>query len=657
MRRGRGLIGLGALLALIAAAPAGDWPFYGRTAGGDRHAPIAQITPANVSTLAIAWRFSTGELKEGVQTTKPVRLSATPIMVDGRLFLNTPLGRVFALDPVTGRMLWRFDARIDHQTPYGDFVSRGVSYWRDRAAAPGARCAARIIAPIIDARLIALDAADGRPCAGFGAAGAVDLRRGLRNAPEEMAEYELTSPPAIIGDVIVAGSGVADNSRTEGASGEVRGFDARTGKLIWTFDPVPQDRADPAHATWTGERAHHTGAANVWSVIAADAALGLVYLPTTSPSPDYYGGGRLGANAYASSIVALEARTGRRRWAFQTVHHDLWDYDNAAPPALVTIRKGGREVPALLQATKSGQLFALDRRTGVPIWPVTEMPAPASDVSGEQAFATQPVSSLPALSPMGVSAEDMWGPDADARAGCAAWAAALRNDGPFTPPSLKGSLVRPSNIGGAQWGGLTYDPARNIAVAPVNTLASVVTLIPEAEAEAARKADSDGQRLGLEYTRMRGTPYVMKRVFFARDGMPCTKPPFGMLHAIDMGTGRTAWAAPLGSTEGVPGMPQPAAGAPPTGMVTLGGPISTASGLTFIGSSPDRFFRAFETASGRELWKARLPAGARATPMTYVGGDGRQYVVIAAGGDGDFYGRGDEFIAFALPGASSEAGR
>lgn len=493
--------------------------------------------------------------------------------------------------------------------------------------------------------MIALDALTGEPCAGFGRAGAVDLRAGLRNPPGNRSEYELTSPPAIVGDLAVVGSAVADNGRFDAASGEVRGYDVRTGRLVWSWDPVPQDPSDPAYATWAGPAAHRTGEANTWSVITADPERGLVFLPTSTPAVDHWGGSRLGDNAYANSVVALDARTGRQVWSFQTVHHDLWDYDNAAPPALVDVTVGGRRVAAVIQATKSGQLFVFDRASGTPLFPVEERAAPASDAMGEVAARTQPFSSLPPLSPLTLSAADIeQGIAAPGhRARCLARLATLRNEGSFTPPSERGSIVMPANVGGAHWGGIAYDPAGEVAIVPTNRIAAVVTLIRRDAPEAERAQGSgSGSRLGEEYADMAGSPYVLKREFFVIDGVPCTPPPFGSLHAISLRTGQTLWNVPLGTGEG-----------PPFGRVdglpNLGGPITTASGLLFIGATPDATLRAFDLATGTVLWRGKLPAGARSTPMTYQGQDGRQFVAIAAGGDGDLFGRSDQIIAFALP--------
>src|SRR5712664_1900785 len=357
------------LLALSTQSPPpGDWPVYGRDPGGTRYSPLTQITHANVAQLQVAWTYHTGMPDMSSMSHRPPALEVTPIVVEGTMYVTTPTGIVAALDPATGTERWRYDAGVNPHRGYGDFASRGVSFWGDSRAARGSACARRVIAATIDARLIALDATSGKPCTGFGAGGVVDLRKGLRAAPDEFQFYEVTSPPAVVGDFVITGSAVADNTNLAPASGEVRAFDARTGALKWTFDPVPQDSTDAAYKTWQAGSAKRTGAANVWSVIAVDPDRDLVFLPTTSPAPDYFGGLRLGDNRYANSIVALRASTGKVVWHFQTVHHDLWDFDNAAPPALVTVRRNGASVPAVIQTGKSGMLFVLDRTTGTPVF-------------------------------------------------------------------------------------------------------------------------------------------------------------------------------------------------------------------------------------------------------------------------------------------------
>jgi len=570
---------------------------------------------------------------------RPPALEVTPLVVDGLMYVITPTGIVAALDPATGVERWHYDAGFDPHRGYGDFASRGVSFWRDTRTPPGNPCARRIFAATIDARLVALDATTGKPCPGFGAGGVVDLRKGLRAPPDEFAFYEVTSPPAIAGDLVITGSAVADNTNLAPASGEVRAFDARTGALKWTFDPVPQDSTDPASKTWQNGVAPLIGAANVWSVMVADPERDLVFLPTSSPAPDYYGGMRLGENRNANSIVALRASTGKVVWQFQTVHHDLWDFDNAAPPALVTVTRNAARIPAVIQTGKYGMLFVLDRTTGTPVFPVEERPVPRSTVPGEVASPTQPFTAVtPPLVPLHYSAEDAWGPTPEAKAACRAILAGLRNDGPFTPPSLQGTLSQPGNIGGAHWGGVAVDQSHGLAIVPVNRVPAMVQLFVAHgfKTDSSKTADAARGMTDFEYTNMRGTPYLMRRrLILGPTGLPCTPPPFGALVAVNLSTGAIAWNVPLGTMGGFPGSPN------------LGGPIVTAGGVVFIGATLDRQFRAFDVETGKELWNTTLPAGARATPMTYEAG-GRQFVVIAAGGGGPF-GSGDAIIAFALP--------
>jgi quinoprotein glucose dehydrogenase len=635
-----------------------DWPVYGRTPYGDRRSPLRQVDTSNVSKLEVAWRFHTGEGAPEFKTRSPTALEVTPLVFRGTMYLSTPLGRVFALDPVTGLQRWVFDPKIDLATQFGDFANRGVALWIDSAAVNGSRCSLRVFVATIDTRLIALDAATGSPCPNFGAGGTVNLRDGLRNAPAFASEYEETSPPTVVDGVVVVGSAVADNNRIDAASGEVRGYDARTGALRWTFDPVPQNRADPASATWIGPNAHRTGAANSWTVFAADPIRKMVVIATGSPSVDYFGGERKGLNEYGNSVVAIRAATGRVLWHFQTVHHDLWDYDNASPPALVDLNVGGRSVPVVLQGTKTGQLFVLDRETGKPVFRVTEAPVPLSDVPGEEAWSTQIVTSdrpplsyygLPPLSPQMLSRDQVWGSNATDRDACLKRFDDLRYEGPFTPPSTRGSLILPSNVGGVHWGGVAFDPVDEVVVVPTNRIAAVITLIPRAEFEATRGRATVGERIGTEYAMMHGTPFVLKReLFLGPSGAPCTPPPFGSLVAVSLRTRQIVWSVPLGTSEGLDKI---GIHVPPNipGAINLGGPITTAGGLVFIGAATDRYFRAFDLKTGRELWKTPLPAGGKATPMTYLGADGRQYVVIAAGGDGKAWGWSDEVIAFALP--------
>jgi len=620
---------------------AGDWPAYGRDRGGERFSPLDRINRGNVSRLAVAWEYSTGEA--AVKMSQSVSFEATPLVAYGTMYLSTPLGKVIALEPETGKERWVTDLQVN-PISYGDFTNRGVSLWLDPAAPAGAHCRLRVIVATVDARLTALDAKDGSRCTGFGEGGTVDLRRNLRNTPFEKQEYEVTSPPAVVNGVIVVGSAVADNNRTNAASGEVRGYDARTGELRWTWDSVPQDSTDAGWRTWIGPNAHQTGGANAWSVLAADTARGLVFLPTGAASPDYFGGERKGENRYANSIVALRAATGQMAWHFQTVHHDIWDYDNASPPNLTTIVRGGRRMAVVLQATKTGMLYVLDRDTGAPAFPVEERAVPASTVPGEEAWPTQPFTTgIAPLSPHRMTAEQAWGPTPADQTFCRDRIATLRNEGIFTPPSLEGTLAMPSNIGGAHWGGVAVDATRGIAIVPVNRIVAEVQLIPREEYQ--QRRNEAGYRLaGSQYTDMRGTPYVMRRsILFGPSGMPCSPPPFGSLVAVDLATGARKWDVPLGTVA-----PDSAPAAATLGSPNLGGPIVTAGGLVFIAATLDRKIRAYDVETGQELWSAPLPAGGKATPMTYLGADGKQYVVIAAGGDGGRFGKSDRLVAFGL---------
>ena len=431
---------LPSILLLLAAVAAGqqdsEWPFYGRDSGGSKYSPLSTINRKNVKDLKVAWTYHTGDLHRP-RNGRPTALETTPLFIDNTLFISTPTGRVAALNPETGVEKWSFDSKIDRDAGYGDFTNRGVATWLDPQSKQR-----RIFVTPIDARLIALDAATGKPCADFGKAGQVDLRLGLKNPPEELSEYETTSPPAVIGNLVIVGSAIADNNRAEAPSGEVRAFDARTGALRWTWDSIA-----PAPGV-------KTGAANAWSVISTDPDRNLVFVPTGSASPDYYGGLRPGNNLYANSVVALRADTGKLVWYFQTVHHDLWDYDVASQPTLLTIRKNGVPIPAVAVGSKTGHLFLLHRETGKPLFPVEERAVPKSDVPGEHASATQPFPTMPkALVPQRMTVDDAWGATEADRKFCREQIGALRSEGIFTPPSVQGSLVFPGNVGGMAWGG------------------------------------------------------------------------------------------------------------------------------------------------------------------------------------------------------------
>jgi quinoprotein glucose dehydrogenase len=606
---------------------AGDWPAYGADSGGSKYSPLETIDRTNVTKLAVAWTFSTGEpLKHLPHSGKPPSFEATPIVIDGVMYIGTPYGNVFALDAATGAKKWAYDAHIDLNGDYGDFANRGVSSWLDPTAKAGAPCRRRIFFGSIDARLTALDAATGQPCADFGQHGEIDLTVGLRRGPEFKGEYESTSPPAIIADLVIVGSGIADNVRAQSPTGEVRAFDARTGRLRWTWHPI-----DSAQ----------TGQANAWSAISTDPARNLVFVPTGSASPDYFGGLRPGDNRDANSVVALNAKDGTRVWGFQTVHHDLWDYDVASQPTLFTVRRNGRDVPAVAVGSKTGHLFLLDRESGKPLFGVEERAVPASDVPGEHASATQPIPTLPKpWVRQRLTADEAWGINDADRDWCKQQMAELRSEGIFTPPSLKGSLMLPSNIGGMNWGGVAWDRNHGLLIVPTNNLAVVIRLIPHDNLTEARKSN----RIGTEIANQRGTPFGMSRAFLrAPSGVPCTPPPWGTLAAVDVSTGALKWQVPLGDFPGVP-----EAQARQWGSVNLGGPMVTAGGLIFIGASLDSSLKAFDVETGKELWRGKLPTSARATPMTYEVNH-KQYVAIAAGGHEGITKLDNTIVVFSLP--------
>ena len=564
---------------------------------------MASINPGNVNHLKVAWTYRTGEPLTAVEGGgRPPAFEATAVYANSLLYISTPFGKVIALDPLTGTERWKFDAEINRKGNYGDFTSRGVTAWQDR-----------IFFASIDARLFAIDARTGKRCEDFGDHGHIDLTKGLRRGPLYAGEYEETTPPAVVDGLVIVGSAIADNVRLNAPTPEVRAFDAHTGALRWTWDPL------------TGSP--NAGAGNAWSRITVDPERHLVFVPTGSASPDYYGGLRPGDNLYANSVVALRSQTGAMVWHFQTVHHDLWDYDVASPPALVTVRRGGKAIPAVAVGSKTGHIFLLDRVTGKPLFPVEERPVPKSDVPGEEASPTQPFPTLPPpLASQHVTSADASGRTEADRKWCEEQMTGLRAEGIFTPPSLQGTLVAPGNIGGLHWGGIAADSTRGLLIAPSNNLTAVVRLVPRDQVAAYRKEHPD-----WETTAQVGTPYAMSRMFLLTPShIPCNPPPYGMLTAVDTETGKFRWQASLPS-------------------ITLGGPL-IAGDLVFLGATPEPVIRAFDIKTGQELWKGDLPASARSTPMTFRASNGKQFIVIAAGGHEPFLGKLDNaLVAFTLP--------
>jgi quinoprotein glucose dehydrogenase len=617
-----------------------DWPAYGRDAGGSRYSPLSDVNRANVNGLKVAWTYRTGAAEVKGRSAGKAAFEATPILVDGTLYLTTPFNRVVALDPETGKERWSYDPQVDLSKGYSEITSRGVSTWIDPRSRNASR---RIYVATIDARLIALDAATGAPSKDFGDGGQVDLTRDVRLV--DRGDYQVTSPPAVIADLIIVGSSMGDNRGVEIERGVVRAYDARTGKLRWSWDPIPVDAADIARKTWAEGSAARTGAANAWSIISVDAERGLVFVPTSSPSPDFYGGERKGDNLYANSVVALRASTGKVAWHFQVVHHDLWDYDVASQPMLITVNRNGRMVPAVAVGTKMGHLFLLHRETGKPLFPVRERSVPRSTVPGEEASPTQPFPERPqAVVPQRLTPEDAWGITPADRDWCRDRIKGLRSEGMFTPPSLEGTLMFPGNVGGMNWSGMSYDPRRGLLITNTNRLATIVRLIPREDF--ARVRQSADNRLRGEFGPQRGTPYGMYREpLLAPSGAPCNPPPWGALTAVDLTTGAVRWEVPLGTIPQLSMVPASSR----WGSLNLGGSMVTGGGLVFIAAAMDNYLRAFDVETGKELWKAELPASAQAAPMTYRAG-GKQFVVIAAGGHGKLGTKmGDYVVAFALP--------
>lgn len=629
-------------LAIPETKVVAEWREYGGDAGGSRYSKLDEITRQNVMHLEKVWEYHTGDVSDGhgdIEST--TAFEATPIVIGDTLYFPSPFNRIIALDPRTGEEKWTYDPEIDLDGDYANqLTSRGVSYWED-AGNRDETGGTRIFAATNDARLIALDAKTGQLCSDFGEAGQIDLNKG----PGEQlwqGEYQVTSPPAVAGDLVIVGSAVGDNARINAPSGVVRAYDARSGILRWSWDLAPPDAAE--RGLKVSQVGYVLSTPNVWAPMSVDLERDLLFVPTGNPTPDYFGGHRNGLDYYGSSVVALRASTGEVVWNYQTVHHDLWDFDVPAQPTLTHIVQDGERIPVVVQATKMGLLFVLHRETGEPVFGVEERPVPQTTVPGEYSSPTQPFPlKPPPLVPHTLTAEDAWGIYWGDKGACRERLESLYFEGPYTPPRVnEPTLMYPGNAGGSNWGGVAVDGERQILIANVMDMAWVVTLIPADEIDDVRQKGKAG------ISRQAGTPFGMRREMLVSPlELPCNSPPWGTLAAVDLNAGEILWQKPFGTVRDLAPVPIPVK----LGVPSLGGPLITASGLIFIGASMDDYLRAFDIDTGEELWKGRLPAGGQATPMTYrLDEEGPQYVVIAAGGHGVAGTKlGDSLVAFALP--------
>src|ERR1035437_5709806 len=583
-----------------------DWPSFGNDPGAMRYSSLRQIHTGNVERLQPAWTFRTG--KPGSE--------AVPLVNGGVMYVTAPDG-VYALVPETGELLWKHDA--------SPVALRGLAYW------PGSGGLHPRVFAGNGPYLLALDVATGKPAPGFGNEGRVDLKKGVLGDLKD-GMYVLQSPPAVFGDVVITGCANGEGSPSAGAYGDSRGWDARTGKLLWTFHTVPRP-GEPGSETWPPDAWKNRSGTNTWGFITVDVKRGIVYAPLGSPTSDFYGKDRVGDGLYGNSLVALDARTGAKKWHRQLVHHDLWDYDLAAPPALFDIRRGGRVIPAVAQITKMGLLFVFDRVTGEPVYGVEERPVPETAIPGEVTSATQPFPLKPP--PLGKNTfrmEEMYDRSPEHARFCRELfeTSQMKIGVPYTPLPLEGNaLLFPSTLGGGNWGGVSIDPSLGLLFVNVMHLGQWGHM----------------EKRGGEHVRV--SAYGTYARFWNREThIPCQNPPFGEMIAVNLASGDIAWRTPLGRIEALE-----AIGVRDTGTLSLGGSIATAGGLVFIGATNDARFRAFDSKVGKVLWEVKLEANGHTNPMTYMGRDGRQYVVLMAAGGGAFFGgpASNTLGAFALP--------
>jgi quinoprotein glucose dehydrogenase len=597
-----------------------DWPAYGHDPGGMRYSPLKQITAANVAKLHRAWTFHTGEAGRQFET--------TPIVAGGRMYLSTQSGRIVALEPETGKQIWSFDPKVERPREH-----RGVAYW------PGeANSLPRIIFGTGDGRLIALDANTGQPVPAFGDNGQVNLRAGVADRFPK-ASYGMTSPPAIYRNLVIVGPSTQEGP-SRGPAGDPRAFDARTGKLVWQFHTVPQP-AEPGNDTWGPDGWKDRAGPSLWGLINVDSERGLVILATGNPADSFYGGDRKGTNLYANCVLALDGATGKLRWHYQLTHHDIFDYDVPGNPALIEAVQDGRRIPAVAQITKMGLLFILDRTTGRPIFGAKEVPVPASDVPGEEAWPTQPFPlKPPPLGRISIRRDELTHRTPEAERYCRELFDKMQVGTLYTPFGTKTTLVFPGAMGGGNWGGVSFDPSLGYVFVNTSNMAAIGHMTPSAAGAPMPYRNESG------YAR-----------FLDPDHYPCQRPPWGELSAVDTATGDIAWRVPLGNFDELASQ-----GMKNTGTPNVGGSIATAGGIVFIAATNDARLRAFDSRTGKELWAGRLDASGNATPITYLGKDGQQYVVIAAGGPAHLRNVGDTsansadtLIAFSLAGREPEA--
>ncbi|MDW2744331.1 glucose/quinate/shikimate family membrane-bound PQQ-dependent dehydrogenase [Atlantibacter subterraneus] len=633
------------------AIPDGDWPAYGRNQEGQRFSPLKQINADNVHELKEAWTFQTRDVK---LPTDPGEITneVTPIKVGDTLYLCSAHQRLFALDAATGKEKWHFDPQLNANPSFQHVTCRGVSYHEARAdsASPDvvADCPRRIILPVNDGRLFAINADNGKLCESFANKGILNLQTNQPVTTPGM--YEPTSPPIVTDKIIVIAGAVTDNYSTREPSGVIRGFDVNTGDLVWAFDPGAKD----PNAIPSDEHHFSLNSPNSWAPAAYDAQLDLVYLPMGVTTPDIWGGNRTEEQErYASSIVALNASTGKLAWSYQTVHHDLWDMDMPSQPTLADITdKNGNVVPVIYAPAKTGNIFVLDRRDGKLVVPAPEKPVPQGPAKGDRLSPTQPFSELSFRPTKDLSGADMWGATMFDQLVCRVMFHQLRYEGIFTPPSEQGTLVFPGNLGMFEWGGISVDPSRQVAIANPIALPFVSKLMPRGPDNPMEPPETphaaSGQETGIQP--QYGVPYgVTLNPFLSPFGLPCKQPAWGYISALDLKTNEVVWKKRIGTPRDSLPFSLPFPLPFNLGMPMLGGPISTAGNVLFVGATADNYLRAYNMTNGEKLWEGRLPAGGQATPMTYEV-NGKQYVVISAGGHGSFGTKmGDYIVAFALP--------